>query len=195
MTWVKWLWGNEQWDGCGAPWDQNVVKCPICNAKNGTTVHKRPIQCPKWAPSFSKAWTQSWGTWAEYAEQWYTNASPEDMHHVACLRLPQEYGPHLRHSIPYIAFCLLSTGVALYACHLPGVNPGGTSPSVGSSFALHRVMYLLATSGMPTATSCCVIHSSSPDVCSSMRFAEVGALLRGASTSVVFPPIWHKTMT
>ena len=26
MTWVKWLWGNERWDGCGAPWDHNVVK-------------------------------------------------------------------------------------------------------------------------------------------------------------------------
>ena len=69
MTWVKWLWGNERWDGCGAPWDHNVVKCPTCSTKHGTPGHKRPIQCPKWAPSFRKAWTQSWGTWVEYAEQ------------------------------------------------------------------------------------------------------------------------------
>ena len=79
MTWVIWLWGNERWDGCGAPWDHNVVKCPMCNTRHGTTVHKRLIHCPKWAPSFRKAWTQSSGTWAEYAEQWYDNASPEDM--------------------------------------------------------------------------------------------------------------------
>ena len=31
MTWVKWLWGNEQWEGCGAPWDHNVVRCPLWN--------------------------------------------------------------------------------------------------------------------------------------------------------------------
>ena len=109
MTWVKWLWGNERWDGCGAPWDHNVVKCPMCNTRHGTTVHKRVIQCPKWAPSFKKAWTQSSGTWAEYAEQWYDNVSPEDMHHVACLRvpisfydqLPQGYGPHFREHVAH----------------------------------------------------------------------------------------------
>ena len=64
MTWVKWLWGKERWDGCGAPRDHNVVKCPLCNTRHGTTV-----QFPKWASSFRKAWTQSWGTRAEYAEQ------------------------------------------------------------------------------------------------------------------------------
>ena len=46
---------------------------------------------PKWAPSFRQAWTQSWGTRVEYAEQWYDNASPEDMHHVACLRVPSSF--------------------------------------------------------------------------------------------------------
>ena len=102
MTWVKWLWGNERWDGCGAPWVHNVVKCPLCNTKHGTTLHKRLIQCPKWAPSFRKTWTQSWGTWAEYIEQWYDNAPPQDLHHVACFRVPRSfysqlppgYGPH-----------------------------------------------------------------------------------------------------
>ena len=67
------------------------MKCPMCNTRHGTTVHKRLIQCPKWAPTFRKAWTQSWGTWAEYTEQWYDNASPEDMHHVACLRVPGSF--------------------------------------------------------------------------------------------------------
>ena len=89
MTWVTWLWGNERWDGCGAPWDHNVVKCPLYNTRHGTTVHKRLIQCPKWALAFRKAWTQSWGTRAEYTEQWYDSASPEDLHHVACLRVPR----------------------------------------------------------------------------------------------------------
>ena len=79
------------------------MRYPLCKTRHGTTMHKRLIQCPKWAPSFRKAWTQSWGTWAEYAEQWYDgNASPEDLHHVACLRvtrsfysqLPPGYGTH-----------------------------------------------------------------------------------------------------
>ena len=75
--------------GCGAPWDHNVVKCPLCNTMHGATVHKRPIR-PKWAPSFRKAW-KSWGTWAEYTGQWYDNTSPEDLHHVACLRVPRSF--------------------------------------------------------------------------------------------------------
>ena len=25
VMWVKWLWGNKRWDGCGAPWDHNVT--------------------------------------------------------------------------------------------------------------------------------------------------------------------------
>ena len=115
MTWVEWLWGNEWWDGCGVPWDYNIVKCPICNTKHGTTMHKRLIQCPKWAPSFRKARTQSWGTWAEYAEQWYDNASLEDMHHVTCLRvpssfydqLPQGYGPHFREHVAHRQYMML----------------------------------------------------------------------------------------
>ena len=115
MTWVKWHWGNERWDGCGVPWDHNAVKCPICNTRHGTTVQERLIQCPKWAPSFRLAWTQSWGTWAEYAEQWYENASPEDMHHVACLRvpssfydqLPQGYGPHFREHVAHHQYMML----------------------------------------------------------------------------------------
>ena len=41
MTWVKWLWRNERWDGCGVPWDHNVVKRPMCNTKQVTTVHKQ----------------------------------------------------------------------------------------------------------------------------------------------------------
>ena len=77
------------------------------NTRHGTTVHTRLIQCRKWAPSFRKAWTQSWATWAEYAEQWYDNAFAEDMHHVACLRvpsslydqLPQGCGPHFREHV------------------------------------------------------------------------------------------------
>ena len=78
------------------------MKCPRCDTRHGTTVHKRLIQCPKWAPSFWKACTKSWGTWAEYAEQWYDNTSPEDLHHIACLRVPSSlysqrppgYGTH-----------------------------------------------------------------------------------------------------
>ena len=30
------------------------MKCPICNTRHGTTVHKRLIQCPKWAPSLGR---------------------------------------------------------------------------------------------------------------------------------------------
>ena len=115
MTWVKWLWGNERWDGCGAPWDQNVAKCPLCNTRHGTTVHRWLIQCPKWAPSFRKTWTQSWGTWAEHAKQWYDNASSEELHHAACLRvpcsfysqLPPGYGPHFRERVAHHQYMML----------------------------------------------------------------------------------------
>ena len=96
-------------------WMWCVVKCPVCNTKHGTTVHKRLIQCPKWAPSFRKTWAQSWGTWAEYAEQWYDGASLEDLHHVACLRvprsfysqLPQEYGPHFKERVAHHQYMML----------------------------------------------------------------------------------------
>ena len=91
MTWVKWLWGNERWDGCGEPWDHNVVKWPLCDTRHGTPVHKWLVQCPNWAPPFRKAWTQSWGTWAKYAEQWHHAASPEDLHRGACLRIPRSF--------------------------------------------------------------------------------------------------------
>ena len=93
----------------------DVVKCPMYNTRHGTTMHKRPIQCLKWAPSFRKAWAPSWGTWAEYAEQWCDNASPEDVHHVACLRvpsafydqLPQGYGPHFREHVAHHQYMML----------------------------------------------------------------------------------------
>ena len=91
MIWANWLWGNEQWDGCGAPWDHNVVRCPLCNNKHGTIVHKRLVQRLKWALAFRTVWTQSWGPWDKYAEEWYNNAPPEDLHHFACLRIPQSF--------------------------------------------------------------------------------------------------------
>ena len=58
---------------------------------------------------------QSWGTWAEYTEQWYDNASPEDMQHVACLRvrssfydqLPQGHGPHFREHVAHHQYRML----------------------------------------------------------------------------------------
>ena len=117
MTWVKWLWRNEQWDGCGVPWDHNVVKCSMCNTRHGTDVHKQLIQCPKWVPSFQKAWTHSWGTWAEYAAQWYDKAFLGDMHHVARFRIPsafydqlsEGYGPHFSEHVGHHQYMMLHT--------------------------------------------------------------------------------------
>ena len=66
MTRVKWLWGNERWDGCGAPWDHNVLRCPLCSGLHGTMVPKGLAQCLRWGPEFKKAWSQS-----EYMGQVY----------------------------------------------------------------------------------------------------------------------------
>ena len=94
------LWGNERWDGCGAPWDHIVVRCLMCNSRHGTTVHKRLVRCRKWAPTFRQAWTQSWGPWAGYAEQWYDNAPPEDLHHARASKFPN----------PFTNSCLMDMG-------------------------------------------------------------------------------------
>ena len=91
------------------------MKCPPCNTGQGTTVHKRLMQCPKWAPSFRKAWTQSWGMWAEYAEQWYDNASLENLDHIACLgvprsfysQLPRGYGTHFKERMAHHQYMML----------------------------------------------------------------------------------------
>ena len=55
------------------------------------------------------------GTWAKFAEQWYNNTSPEDLHHVACLRIPRSfysplppgYGPHFRECVARHQYMML----------------------------------------------------------------------------------------
>ena len=53
--------------------------------------------------------------WAEYAEQWYDNASLEDVHHVACLRAPCSfyslqppgYGTHFKERVTHHQYMML----------------------------------------------------------------------------------------
>ena len=115
--------------------------CPLCNSREGTTVHKRLVQCPKWAPTFGQVWPQLWGPWVEYAEQWYGNAPPEDLHHAACLRIPQSfydqlpdgYGSHFREHVAHHQYMMLHKVYQLRRELMPPRDQAQTQPSQSAS--------------------------------------------------------------
>ena len=95
MLWVKWLWGQVQWDGTGAQWDHTTPKCPICPLHHSTTVHKRLIHCMRWKVPFRSMWLSTWGPWQDTVTERWNRVSAEDLHHVSCLGIPHSLWDHI----------------------------------------------------------------------------------------------------
>ena len=108
------------------------LKCTVRYESHLVTIsakrfQKSPAKCPAFFRHFLPSMLCVPAPCVEYTEQWYDSASPEDMHHVTCLRVPSSfydqlppgYGPHFREHVAHHQYMMLHIVYQLKKDHAP----------------------------------------------------------------------------
>ena len=77
------------------PWDHHKPRCPLCHLHHGTTVHHHLPHRLRWKVAFCTMWISTWGPWKDYVTEWWSRATPKDLHQASCLHIPDSLWCHL----------------------------------------------------------------------------------------------------